>query len=270
MKKLSPATIALLCCAFFASINARAQDWAKQRLEQSPRHHEWVDIKYGDRTVHAFVVYPEVKSKAPAVVVIHEIFGLTDWAREVTDEVAAAGYVAIAPDLLSSFGPKGGGSSEFSGDDDRVKAVSALNPDVITSDLNATADYVKKLPSVNGKLAVTGFCWGGGQSFRFATNRHDLSAAFVFYGPPPKDMSTISAPVYGFYGGNDARIDATIPDTIEAMKKAGKKYDPVTYTGAGHGFMRAGEDPTRTTDNDANIKAREEAWTRWKTLLKGM
>ena len=162
MKKLTLVTVAVLCCTFFASTNTRAQDWAKQRLEQSPRHHEWVDIKYGNRTVHAFVVYPEVKSKAPAVLVIHEIFGLTDWAREVTDEVAAAGYVAIAPDLLSGFGPKGGGSSEFSGDDDRVKAVSALNPDVITADLNATADYVKKLPAVNGKLAVTGFCWGGG------------------------------------------------------------------------------------------------------------
>ena len=270
MKKIVFAVIALLCCSVFLSRHALAQDWAKQQLEKSPRHHEWVDIKYGNRTVHAFVVYPEVKSKAPAVLVIHEIFGLTDWAREVTDEVAAAGYVAIAPDLLSGFGPKGGGSDEFSGDDDRVKAVSGLNSDVITGDLNATADYVKKLPSVNGKLAVTGFCWGGGQSFRFATNRHDLSAAFVFYGPPPKEVSAITAPVYGFYGGNDSRIDATIPDTVEAMKKAGKKYDPVTYEGAGHGFMRAGEDPTRTTGNDANIKARDEAWVRWKGLLKGM
>jgi len=270
MKKIAFPVIALLCCTVFLSERASAQEWAKQRLEKSPRHQEWVDIKYGNRTVHAFVVYPEVKSKAPAVLVIHEIFGLTDWAREVTDEVAAAGYVAIAPDLLSGFGPKGGGSSEYSGDDDRVKAVSALNPDVITSDLNATADYVKKLPAVNGKLAVTGFCWGGGQSFRFATNRHDLSAAFVFYGPPPKDVSAITAPVYGFYGGNDSRIDATIPDAVEAMKKAGKKYDPVTYEGAGHGFMRAGEDPTRATDNDANIKARDEAWVRWKALLKGL
>ena len=264
------AVLAFLSCTFSALTPARAQEWAKQRLEKSPRHQEWVDIKYGNRTVHAFVVYPEVKSKAPAVLVIHEIFGLTDWAREVTDEVAAAGYVAIAPDLLSGFGPKGGGSSEFSGDDDRVKAVSQLNPDVITADLNATADYVKKLPAVNGKLAVAGFCWGGGQSFRFATNRHDLSAAFVFYGQTPKDLSAITAPVYGFYGGNDARITATVPATTAAMKAAGKKYDPVIYEGAGHGFMRAGEDPTRTEGNEANIKAREEAWVRWKKLLKEM
>lgn len=269
MKKLSLATIAVLCCVFFASTSAHPQQWAKQRLEQSPRHHEWVDIKYGDRTVHAFIAYPEAKSKAPAVLVIHEIFGLTDWAREVTDEVAAAGYVAIAPDLLSGFGPKGGGSSDFGSTDDAMKAVSGLNPDTVMADLNATADYVKKLPAVSGKIAVAGFCWGGGQSFRFATNRHDLSAAFVFYGPPPKDVSTITAPVYGFYGGNDARIDATIPDTVEAMKKVGKKYDPVTYEGAGHGFMRAGEDPTQS-NNEANIKAREEAWTRWEALLKQM
>jgi len=270
MKKLTSAAIAFLCCVLLGSTSAHAQQWAKERLDKSPRHHEWVDIKYGNRTVHAFIAYPEVKSKAPAVLVIHEIFGLTDWARELTDEVAAAGYVAIAPDLLSGFGPKGGGSDEFSGDDDRVKAVSQLNPDVITSDLNATADYVKKLPAVDGKLAVTGFCWGGGQSFRFATNRHDLSAAFVFYGVTPKNLSAITAPVYGFYAGNDARITATVPDTEAAMKKLGKKYDPVVYEGAGHGFMRAGEDPTRTEGNEANVKARDEAWVRWKALLKGM
>lgn len=258
--------MAVLVCVSFG----HAQEWAKERLEKSPRHQEWVDIKYGNRTVHAFIVYPEVKSKAPAVLVIHEIFGLTDWAREAADEVAAAGYVAIVPDLLSGFGPNGGGSSAFPTQDDAVKAVSGLDPDVVTADLNATADYVKKLPAVNGKLAVAGFCWGGGQSFRFATNRHDLSAAFVFYGQPPKDISAVTAPVYGFYAGNDARISATVPDTTAAMKAAGKKYEPVIYAGAGHGFMRAGEDPTRTSGNEANIKARDEAWARWKSLLKEM
>jgi carboxymethylenebutenolidase len=265
-KRVVFALAAVMACVSLG----HAQDWAKQRLEKSPRHQEWVDIKYGNRTLHAFVVYPEVKAKAPAVLVIHEIFGLTDWAREAADEVAAAGYVAIAPDLLSNFGPNGGGSSAFASQDDAVKAVSALDPDVVTTDLNAAADYVKKLPAVNGKLAVVGFCWGGGQSFRFATNRHDLSAAFVFYGPPPKNLSAITAPVYGFYAGNDARISATVPDTMAAMKAAGKKYEPVIYDGAGHGFMRAGEDPTRTTGNEANVKARDEAWARWKELLKGL
>jgi carboxymethylenebutenolidase len=147
-----------------------------------------------------------------------------------------------------------------------TEAVSKLNPDQVTADLNAAADYGLKLPASNGKLYVAGFCWGGGQSFRFATNRSDLSAAFVCYGPPPtKDvMPRIKAPVYGFYAGNDARIDATIPDTIAAMKAAGKSYDPVSYEGAGHGFMRAGEAPDAS---DANKKARDDAWKRWKSLL---
>ncbi|GGH13912.1 dienelactone hydrolase family protein [Silvibacterium dinghuense] len=266
---------AVLAAGLLGAVVAQAQEWAKARLDASPRHHEWVDIKYGNRTVHAFVVYPEVGAKAPAVLVIHEIFGLTDWAREAADEVAAAGYVAIAPDLLSGERPDGSttgkdGSSAFPTQDDAVKAVSGLNPDQVTADLNATADYVKKLPAVNGKLVVAGFCWGGGQSFRFATNRHDLSAAFVFYGPPPENLGAITAPVYGFYAGNDARISATVPDTKTAMEKAGKKYEDVIYEGAGHGFMRAGEDPTRTTGNEANVKARTEAWARWKTLLKGL
>lgn len=261
-------TLALVLPLFFSLAMASAQDWAKQSLEKSSRHGEWVTLKHDNRSLQAFVVYPEVKGKASAVVVIHEIFGLTDWARSAADELAAAGYIAIAPDLLSGFGPNGGGSSGFGSTQDAAKAVSGLDPDVVTADLNAAADYVKKLPSSNGKVAVAGFCWGGGQSFRFATNRHDLSAAFVFYGPPPKDVSGITAPVYGFYGGMDNRIDATIPDTVTAMKSAGKKYDPVTYDGAGHGFMRAGEDPGNT--NPANATARTQAWDRWKALLKGM
>jgi carboxymethylenebutenolidase len=220
-------------------------EWPKANLEKSPRHGEWVSIKYGTRTVQAWVVYPEVKEKAPVVLVIHEIFGLSNWAREMTDEIASAGYIAIAPDLLSGFGPHGGGSSEFPDQDAKVKAVSMLDQAVVTSDLDATADYAKKLPAANGKLAVVGFCWGGGNSFAFATHRKDLSAAFVFYGPGPdaSKIPNITAPVYGFYAGNDARIGATIPATTATMKADGKKYEPVTYEGAGHGFMRAGEAP---------------------------
>jgi len=270
---------ALLRSALFASMALflvastqpvlHAQDWAKQKLDKSSRHREWVPIKYGNRTVQAFVVYPEVKEKAPVVIVIHEIFGLSDWAREITDEIAAAGYIAIAPDLLSGMGPNSGGSSAFPDQDAAVKAVSGLNADTVTADLNAAADYGKKLPASNGKLAVVGFCWGGGKSFAFATARQDLNAAFVFYGPPPEaaPMKSVRAPVYGFYGGNDARIDSTIPATTEAMKAAGKKYEPVTYEGAGHGFMRAGEAPDA---NEANKKAREEGFKRLTTLLKSM
>jgi carboxymethylenebutenolidase len=261
-------TLALIVALFVCSIPLVAQDWAKQALEKSSRHQEWHDVKYGNRVVHTFIVYPEVKGKAPVVLVIHEIFGLTDWVRSVADKLAANGYIAIAPDLLSGAGPNGGGSSEFASSQDAMKAVSGLNPDTVTADLNAVADYAIKLPAANGKLAVAGFCWGGGQSFRYATNRKDLSAAFVFYGPPPKDVSSITAPVYGFYGGNDARIDATIPDAQAAMKQAGKTYDPVTYEGAGHGFMRAGEDPGNT--NPANKTAHDQAWERWLSLLKSL
>lgn len=259
--------VSLIACASFAS----AQDWAKASLDKSPRHREWVVVKYGARTVQTFVVYPEVKQKAPVIVLIHEIFGLSDWARSMADQLAAEGYIVLAPDLLSGFGPGGGGSSAFADQDATVKGVSGLDPAVVLSDLNAVADYGKALPSANGKLAIIGFCWGGGKAFQFATQRNDLSAAFVFYGTPPAAaaMANIKAPVYGFYAGNDARIGATVPGTVEAMKSAGKKYDPVTYEGAGHGFMRAGQDPAPTT-TPANKKAREEAFERLTKLLKKM
>ena len=251
------------------SFNAVEQDWAKQRVDKSPRHQEWVQVKNGSRTVNSFVVYPEVKNNATAVVVIHEIFGLSDWVRSLTDQLAEAGYIAIAPDLLSGMGPNGGGSNEFADRSGVTQAVMKLPADQVTADLNAVADYVSKLPACNGKVAVGGFCWGGSQTFRFATNRASVKAAFVFYGtgPDSKDaIAKINCPVYGFYGGNDARVDATIPKSQELMKAAGKTYEPFTYEGAGHGFMRAGEDPADT--NPANKKARDEAWARWKSLLK--
>jgi carboxymethylenebutenolidase len=263
MKRIASLAVLLL----LSIAPACAQEWAKQTLDKSPRHQEWVTVKHDDRSIQAFIVYPEVKDKAPAVVVIHEVYGNTDWVRSVADQLAAAGYIAIAPDLLTGMAPNGGKTSDFPDQSAAVDAIRKLNPDTVTADLNATADYVKKLPAANGKVAVVGFCWGGGQSFRFATNRPDLSAAFVFYGPPPENFSSIKAPVYGFYGGNDARIDATIPATEEAMKKAGKKYEPVTYEGAGHGFMRSGQDPA---GKEADKKARDEGWKRWLTLMKAM
>jgi len=241
---------------------AAAQDWAKEKLAKSPRHGEWVSVAQGDRKVETYVVYPESKDRRPVVLIIHEIFGLSDWAQLLADEVAEAGYIAVAPDLLSGMGPNGGRTSSFE-QGKATEAVSKLNPDQVTADLNAVADYAHQLPASNGKLFVVGFCWGGGQSWRFATNRGDLAAAFVFYGPPPdKDaMARIKAPVYGFFAGNDARIGAMIPDAIANMKAAGKSFTPITYEGAGHGFMRAGEAPDAT---EANTKARKEAWEQWK------
>jgi carboxymethylenebutenolidase len=273
--------------------DALVQEWAKQRLAKSPRHQEWVKIKYkpagaaSEREVSAFVVYPEVKSKATAVLVIHEIFGISDWVQSLTDQLAEAGYVAIAPDLLSGMGPNGGGTAEIRAQDSNAvgKAIRDLSPGQITADLDAVAAYVSSLPASNGRIAVTGFCWGGSQSFRYATNNSKLLAAFVFYGSAPlkedqktidkDELSRIKAPVYGFYASNDARINATLPATIEAMKELNKRYEPVTYQGAGHGFMRAGDAPPPGSEADqkakddyaANKKARDEAWMRWKAIL---
>jgi carboxymethylenebutenolidase len=251
------------------AFNAPGQDWAKQRADKSPRHQEWVSVKSGARSVNAFLVYPEVKVKATSIVVIHEIMGLTDWVRSLADQLAEAGYIAIAPDLLSGQGPKGGGTADF-GDRGAVgQAIGALPPDQIAADLNAVADYVSKLPAANGNVAVAGFCYGGSQAFRLATMRPNLVAAFVFYGVGPdkkEDVARINAPVYGFYGAADERVNATIPKTQALMKGAGKKFDPVVYEGAGHAFMRAGEDPANL--NEANKWARNKAWERWKDILK--
>jgi carboxymethylenebutenolidase len=252
----------------FAATSIQAQDWAKARLEASSRHHEYVTLTHGSRTLQAFVVYPEVKEKAPVIVLIHEIFGLTDWAKEMADELAGQGFIVVAPDLLSGFAPNGGGSSEFASQDAAIKAVSVLDANGVNADLDAAADYARKIPAGNGKIASVGFCWGGGKSFAFAAHRKDLSAAFVFYGPGPSDVSAVTAPVYGFYAGNDARIGATVPGTVAAMKAAGKQFEPVTYDGAGHGFMRAGEDPTNTVPG--NKTAREQGFARLVTLMKGL
>lgn len=256
---------ALICMVFAAP--ALSQEFAKARLEKSPRHLEYVKVKQGSREITCFVAYPEVKSKATAVLVIHEIFGLSDWVRSVADQLAEAGYVAIAPDLLSGMAPGGGGTKELGDRDGVTRAVMGLPAEQVTADLHAVAAYVTGLPASNGKLVVAGFCWGGGQSFRYATNNPKVKAAFVFYGPQPNeaDMAKIQAPVYGFYGGNDARINATIPATTDKMKAAGKSYDPVIYEGAGHGFMRGGEDPA---GREGDKKARDEGWKRWKELLE--
>lgn len=251
----------LAAIAITLPTTAAAQDWAVKLLEASPRHGEWVNIKAGKRTVKTFVVYPESKSKAPVIVVIHEIFGLTDWVRRLADELASHGYIALAPDLLS-------GSGSSAGQDSARQTVGSLPPEQVTSDLNAVADYGLKLPACNGKLSVTGYCWGGTQSFRFATNRSDLKAAYVFYGSAPEseeELKRINCPVYGFYAENDMRINATLDKTSAQMKQLGKTFSNKIYSGGGHGFMRAGDDPNGTTENK---KARLAAWKDWLVLLK--
>jgi len=162
-----------------------AQDWAKPRLEKSPRHLEWVKVKNGTREVSCFIAYPEVKDKATAVIVIHEIFGLSDWVRGVTDQLAEAGTSPSRPICCPARRRAAAGRRSWAAGMRCAKAISSLPPDQITADLKAVAEYVTKLPAANGKLAVGGFCWGGGQTFRFATNAKGIQAAFVFYGTGP-------------------------------------------------------------------------------------
>ena len=255
---------AVVAAGLFAALApaAPAQDWAKARLENSPRHGEWVEYKSGDRTVKAFIVFPERKEKTPVVIVIHEIFGLTDWVRGVCDQLAENGVIAIAPDMLSG--------QTFPDVDGARKAIGALPKEQVIADLNATAEYASKIPASNGTLAVSGFCWGGGWTFTYAAVNPKLKAAYSFYGPAlndPEQIAKISCPVYGFYAENDERVNSTVPKAEELMKAAGKKFEPVFYNGAGHGFMRAGEAPDASP---ANKKAREDAWARWKDLLKDL
>ncbi len=248
-----------------------AQDWARTMVDKSPRRREWVTIKHDARAVESVVGYPQSQGKSPAMVVIHEIFGMTDWVENVNDEFAEAGFIAVAPDLLSGMAPNGGRTKDFppsqggGGFGPVGQAIGKLPPDQITADLNAVADYCKSLPNCNGKVCVVGFSWGGSQSFRFATNRKDLSAAFVFYGggPAQESIANIQAPVYGFYAGNDTRINSSLPQTQEQMKAVGKFYETVIYEGAAHGFMRSGEQPGAT---EADKKAREAAWVKLKAL----
>jgi carboxymethylenebutenolidase len=239
------------------------------RLQSSPRHHEWVDIESaGGRKVKTWIVYPQVDHPATVVLLIHENRGLTVWVRGLADEVAEAGYVAVAPDLLSGTGPDGGGTAEYGSEDKAIQAIYALKQPQVTADLDAVFNHAQQIDAGNKVVAVAGFCWGGGQTFAYATHNPKVAAAFVFYGTAPKDEAdykNITAPVYGFYGGDDFRITGQVPTVEKWMKELGKKYEPVVYKGAQHAFMRQGE---MTGDSkNANREARDKAWIRWKKLL---
>ena len=249
--------------------NAAATD----RLKASPRHGEWVDIKMpSGPAVRSFVVYPERSDKAPVVLVIHDIFGMGDWARTVGDSLARDGFIAIVPDLLSGKGPNGGGSEELG--QNVGQAIRTLTPDDVNGRLNAAMAYAKSLPSANGKTAVIGFCWGGSASFNYAIAQPDLFAAVVYYGTPPmktvdgkqvvdpEPLAKIKAPIIGFYGGNDARVTSTVDPTGTEMKKLGKIFEPHVEEGAGHGFLKG------QAQSDANAKAALDAWPLTLAFLK--
>lgn len=267
-------TVPLFCiaaCAAALLTPAAAQEWAVERLEASPRHHEWVEVPAGEgRSVRSFVAYPENSGKALAVVVIHENRGLTDWVRLFADQLAGAGYLAIAPDLLSGFDAEHAHTGEFASSDAARQAIYALDSERVIRDLAAVQRYVAALPAGTGKTAVAGFCWGGAQSFRFATHARDLAAALVFYGTGPEEderIAAIKAPVYGFYGANDERVNATIPDTERRMAEHGKTYEVAIYDGAGHAFMRQADDPEGPPEAR---QARQAAWERLEKILSGI
>jgi len=244
-----------------------AQAAAVAELDASPRHHEWIKVASGARQVRAFVAFPEVKDKALAVLVLHENRGLTDWVRVVCDRLAKAGFVAVAPDLLSEFDKEHADTAAFADSDAARKAISDLKPAQVQADLLAVQAAVQKLPACNGKTASVGFCWGGAQSFLLATASKDLACACVFYGSPPADdkLADVKAPVHGFYGENDRRINDTIAATEAAMKKLDKKYEPVVYPGVGHAFLRMGDEKDPT---DAVKKACADAWERLLKVLR--
>jgi carboxymethylenebutenolidase len=264
------ARLTLAWCAAVSLLSQRSAlsaDPALARLEASPRHQEWVQVdSRDDRKVACFVVYPEIKEKALTVLVIHENKGLTDWVRGVADQLAEAGYIAVAPDLLSGKGPDGGNTDAFPSVDAATRVLYTLPPAQVAADLDAVFAYAEKIDAASGKVAVTGFCWGGGQTFAYAAQNERIVVAMPFYGPaPPADqLAKIKAPVFGFYGENDERITGQVPSVVASMKELGKTYEPQVYKGAGHGFMRAGEAEDASA---ADRKAREEGWARVKDIL---
>jgi carboxymethylenebutenolidase len=240
---------------------------AQQSLAASPRHGEWADapLAGGDTKIRSWVVYPERKDKAPVVIVIHEIFGLTDWVRAVADQLAAEGFIAVAPDLLSGKGPGGGGTESFPADGVRG-AIGELTSDEVTQRLDAVRDYALALPAAGAKTATIGFCWGGTTSFAYATRQPKLNAAVVYYGTAPTDraaLANIGCPVLGLYGRDDARVTSTVEGTAKAMAELNKRFLPHIYDGAGHGFLRQ-----QSGRDDANLKASQQAWAETVTFLK--
>jgi len=240
---------------------------AKQVLETSPRHGEWADVKMpdGGTPIRTWIAYPERKDKAPVVLLVHEIFGLTPWIRAVADQLAKDGFIAVAPDLLSGKGPGGGGTEATSSRDEVVGLVRALKPEEVKARLDAVREHALKLPAASGKSATIGFCWGGAQSFAYAAAQPALDAAVVYYGTSPETatLASIEAPVLGLYGGDDARVNTTIEPASAEMKKLGRTYETEIYEGAGHGFLRDQEGR-----EGANRKAAEQAWPRTVAFLK--
>lgn len=238
---------------------------AQARLDKSPRHGEWITYTAENNDkVEAWIVYPEIKEKAPVVIVIHEIFGLSDWIRTVADQLAKEGFIAIVPDFLSGKAPNGGGSKGLTKDEARALN-SVLKQDEVVRRLNGAAKYATSLPAASNKYAVIGFCWGGATSFNYATEQPGLSAAVVYYGTSPaaEKLANVKAPILGLYGGNDNRVNATIEAAETELKRLKKTFEKEIYTGAGHGFLRQQDGM-----EGANMNAAKAAWPRTIGFLK--
>jgi carboxymethylenebutenolidase len=235
---------------------------AEQRLEASPRHGEWVVIKTSATdSVRAWLVFPERRNNAPVVVVIHEIFGLSNWVRSVADQLAADGFIAIAPDLLTMKNVPNNEKGEPAPDAARA-AIQTLVPADYQRDMRATAEYAMNLPAAKKTYGVVGYCWGGSAVFNHAIFYPDVGAVVSYYGTTPISndqlrgrISAIRAPVLGLYGENDQRVNATIAPMDSAMKALGRTYEHHVFTGAGHGFLRNQEGAA-----GANATAAQQAW----------
>lgn len=250
---------------------------AMARLATSPRKGEYVKIDVNGTPINTWVVRPSGNGRAPVVVVIQEVFGLSDWIRGVADQLAAEGFITVAPDLLSGKGPNSGDSASFGGQQEMVKATLSLPAAEIIARIKAAREWALKQPRANGKSGVVGFCFGGNQSFAMAVAEPSLNAAVVYYGSAPTDASggergagggaaafvpsaalaNVKAPVLGLYGGmmQDARIGNTIAATEMKMKELGKVYEPHVFDGAAHGFLRA-----QSGNDGANLRATQQAW----------
>jgi len=240
-------------------------DAAKAQLASSPRHGEWFDVDNpGGPKINSYVIYPERKDKAPVVIVVHDIGGMSDWIRGIGDQLAKEGFIAIVPDLLSGKGPNGGGTSSLG--DQVGQTIRTLTPDELKTRLDAVMAYGKSLPSSNGKTGTIGFCWGGGTVFNYALNQPAVNATASYYGPMPTDPTAYEkakTPILGLYGGNDARVNANIPVAEAELKKHGASYSPNTFEGAGHGFLR-----NQSGAEGANYKAVQQAWPKTLAFLR--
>jgi carboxymethylenebutenolidase len=264
------AAVILFFIAPFVAISQNGippgEEGAPEVLQSSPRHGEYVDILFSGHEfpIHSWVVYPERSEQAPVVIVIHEIYGLTDWIRAVADRLAQDGFIAIAPDFISGLGPDGGGTKSVAERDQVVSLIRSLQPEDVADRLNAVREYALSIPAGNGKIATLGFCWGGAMSYYYATAQPELDAAVVYYGTSPETsrLEYINAPVLGLYGEDDARVNVTIGPAAEEMQRLGKSYEYHLYPGAGHGFLRA-----QSGREGANLKASEGAWKRTVEFL---